>query len=481
MKYKLTVIQNNKSFNLSVSGDKTLWESLLDQNIVIDAPCGGMGTCGKCRAKLLSSAKDISYDNEYILLCKTYPSGDMKIEIYDSEELEFLNAPKGEFLDVACDIGTTTVELSFVDKTGTVCAKSTFLNPERAYGADVISRIKACQNLGVDVVRAPLINKIESVIKEYQSHTKFHSIDRVVFSANTVMTHILLGISPSSMAFYPYKPALLDMKILKGEDVGIPANTVTALPSLSAFFGSDALVGLSYSGLTRDKAPALYLDLGTNGEIALFDGEKIYCTSTAVGPAFEGGNISIGIGAIKGAIYRVEEDDDKLNLLTVQNGEPCGICGAGIINLISYLKNNFKLNSSGEFTKGETSFKLNDSLYLSQKDVREFQLTKSAIRTGIEILLKKSGISASEIQKVYIAGGLGKNVDIFSLFNCGVLPVELRDKCVKIGNSSLLGTVGYLKNDTICDIVEEIKRNSIFVNLAEEEEFKYLFTENLNL
>lgn len=481
MIFKLTVNQNSIKKTFSVDYSLTLRESLIRENLIFDAPCGGKGLCGKCKALVVSSSKTIENQGKYILLCKTYPTCDMEIEIGEQdEEISFFSKPNSDISNIICDIGTTTVVLSFFDESGLLCAKSTFLNPQKTFGADVISRIKSCQEYGVSKVREPLIIKIENLISKYKSITRTKTIDRVIIVSNTVMSHIFLGVSPESMAKSPYEPLFLDAKNIAGKEVGLSVNSISLSPSVSAFLGSDFLVGLSYANSFSHKKPYLYLDLGTNGEIALFDGNKIYATSCAVGPAFEGGNIECGIGGVSGAIVAVEDNDGQLDFKTIDEKSAIGICGAGLISLMSYLKDSFVISSDGTFLNNLQKFFLTDKVYLTQKDIRQFQLAKSAIKTGVDVLINKANIKIESIENVYFAGGLGEHVDIYALFNLGILPKDLQQKCKKVGNTALKGAEKLLLGELNNDYFEKIKRNIVSINLANEKDFELKFTSNVN-
>ncbi len=462
---------------LNADGNSTLYEILVKNNVLLNSPCSGRGICGKCRVKLLSKSKYITTDNSgFFLACKIVPREDIEIEIPSVEsQIVTTRLNDIDYADLAVDIGTTTVELALLDQKGKVVASVKELNGQRAFGADVESRIEACKTHGTNKLADIIRSQIERSISLFKNKLGVRSINRVVISANTIMTHILLGVSPEGMGAFPYTPSFLELRRVKGEDISISAQEVITLPCVSAFIGSDVLTGANSVGFFKSTDPSIYLDLGTNGEILLFDGQNYFATSTAVGPCFEGANISCGVGGISGAICSVCESNGKIVTKTVDEKAPIGICGAGLLSCISYLKNSARITKSGRFIDGDC-FYLSDNIYLTQKDVYAFMLAKSAIRSGVTCLLGRANISDQRIKRVYLAGGLGKYADVYSIIDTGVLPRSMRDKCVKVSDSALNGAIGYIQGET--ELVNSDKIT--YVNLAEDDNFERLFRSNIN-
>lgn len=473
MKYNVVINSNKGKITIQAGGDQSLRQSLLESGVITDYPCKGRGVCRKCKAKLLPA-------KEEILLCNTYPTSDIEIEIPDGNSLEvnFLCDPKGG-ISIAYDIGTTTLEFCAIDESGKVSARAQMLNPQIAFGSDVLSRIDSCREFGVDKVRKPLILALNEFIKAFQNKYSKSFINKVMVCANTVLTHIFCGISPESMAKYPYNVTFDGIKRFKGEDIGIIAKEITVLPTFSAFLGSDVLVGLANIDILTAIEPILYIDLGTNGEITLFDGNNILSASTSAGPCFEGVNISCGMGGVKGAITSVLDKDGVLQLNVLGDAQPIGICGSGLISAISYAKDKMLINNSGKILFNNC-IKLSENVLITQKDVNEFLLAKSAIRTGIDILLDEANLSQKDIKKVYVAGNLGQHAEVYAMVNCGLLPALFRDKIIKIGYNAIIGLEEYIKNPALIERINDIKSRMTLVDLSTKLKFSNEFTANMN-
>lgn len=474
MEYLIKIRYSNKIISLLCSGEKTLRECLISHGIVSDYPCGGRGTCKKCRAKVLNE------NNREILLCKTYPISDMEIELCNEYSLDFELFSKTENNAIICyDVGTTTLEFTVIDSEGKRIAEGRSLNPQAVYGADVLSRIDACKKYSVNKVREPIINELKKFISLFIEQNGDVGIEKVFVCANTVLSHIFAGISPESISKYPYVTSFVGTKTFLGKDFDLSVREIILLPCHSAFFGSDALVGLCNTDLLNSEKPSLYVDLGTNGEVCLKANGKFYLTSTAVGPCFEGVNISCGMGGVDGAINLFLEEDGKLKFTTVGNKKPFGICGAGLISAISYAKDKHLIDKNGRIFKSD-KIELVENIFLTQKDINEFMLAKSAIRSGIEVLLKCAKISASEVDIVYLAGSLGKYIDIYSIINCGVLPKEFRNKCLKVGKNAIVGTEEYAKDILFKDKLEFVKANAEWIDLSLSQDFSQFFSLNID-
>ncbi len=474
MEYLIKIRHSNKIKSILVSSDLTLRESLISQGIVSDYPCGGRGTCKKCKAKVLSE------NGREILLCRTYPVSDMEIELFNEYSIDFeIYNKTDDNVTVCCDVGTTTLEFTVINSQNARIAEGRALNPQSIFGSDVLSRIDACKKYSVKKLQEPIINTLKNFISLFIEKNGNVTIDKIYVCANTVLSHIFAGISPESISKYPYVTSFIGTKTFSGRDFDLPAYEIILLPCHSAFFGSDALVGLCNTDLLTGEKPSLYVDFGTNGEMCLKSNGKFYLTSTAVGPCFEGVNISCGMGGVNGAINLFWEEDGELKFSTIGNKKPLGVCGAGLISAISYLKDKHLIDKSGRIFKGD-KIELVENIYLSQKDVNEFMLAKSAIKSGIEVLLNRAKISARDVKKVYLAGSLGNYIEIYSVLNCGILPMEFRNKCVKVGKNAIVGTEEYAKDIFFKDKLEFVKENAELVDLSLNQDFSHIFSRNID-
>ena len=266
-------------------------------------------------------------------------------------------------------------------------------------------------------------------------------------SCNTTMAHLLAGIDPSPIGQAPFTPVFTNTFLLENTKLNAYITNIVILPSVGAYLGSDILAGILASRMLETNKNALLIDIGTNGEIILKTGQQLYGCSTAAGPAFEGGRISCGMAAIPGAINEVQLIDGKVKLKTVE-GKPKGICGCGLVDLIAVMRKEKLLDCSGALQKSSSPlskkikndvFYVTGEIYLSQKDVREFQLAKSAIISGILSLATTARISLDQIETVYLAGGFGFYLNLDNAYSVGLLPETFRGKVRSIGNASGMG------------------------------------------
>jgi uncharacterized 2Fe-2S/4Fe-4S cluster protein (DUF4445 family) len=347
VKIKITGPENIRV--ITSESNQSLWNILNQNGYNIYAPCGGKGTCGKCLVNVTEVGP--------VLACTYYPDKNIEIILPGKEEANILTS-QTEYLEdlpldgnktnhvtanpygAAIDIGTTTVVIYFISMlSGQIKKITSFINPQNIFGADVISRINYCQThenglKELQQIITSVINTEFGTFSIYENITP-DDFEKVIIVGNTTMLHILLGENPISIAMAPFKPKFTDKQTRKGDTTGLHINSnarVITLPCISAFIGADILAGLT--ALKVSLKNYLFLDIGTNGEIALVKGEKIFTCATAAGPAFEGANISCGMGAVSGAISGFT---DKENYQVIGNTYPRGICGSGIVDIVAYL------------------------------------------------------------------------------------------------------------------------------------------------
>jgi len=301
------------------------------------------------------------------------------------------------------------------------------------------------------------------------------------------MGHLLLGYSCEGLGRYPYTPVNISAVELPFSQLFNSAflhAPVTILPGISAFVGGDIVAGLLACDFDKAVRPCLFIDLGTNGELALGNKERILLSSSAAGPAFEGGNISCGCGSVAGAICSVEIDRSKTSFQTIGDKRAVGLCGTGIIELVSELLDEGIIDETGlledkYFKEGFPIIEEKDGrgLYFTQRDIRQLQMAKAAIRAGIDILLKEYGISYDEIDKLYLAGGFGFKLNLQKAVNIGLLPKELYGRICPVGNSALSGAVLYLTQKDASARMSAIIKAASELALAEHEDFNSLYPE----
>lgn len=385
---------------------------------------------------------------------------------------------------ISIDLGTTT--LAFSDSFGN---HVTSYNHQSSFGADVISRIKASCDGHAALLRALIEKDLTEGIEKLKSLSGLttDTACSVTIAANTTMTHLLMGYSCDGLAAFPFSPVTLEEIHIPAED-SFFSQPVTLLPGASAFIGGDILSGLLALSADTWDVPCLLLDLGTNGEMVLGTKDQLFAASAAAGPALEGGNISCGTGGIKGAVCRFSMDRTPA-FQTIRYGRPVGICGTGIIDITAELLSHGKMDETGllsepYFSNGfpvTPAYGAQKPLTLTQSDIREIQMAKSAICTGIELLCKQSGISLSEIDRVFLAGTLGTEVSIENAARIGLFPPVLAEKIHPCGNTSLSGAMLYASEPSASQNKIKKIRNSIScLELANLTEFQNRYIANLN-
>ena len=432
----------------------------------IEKPCGGRGTCGKCRVKVNGSDT---------LACRYIINSDIEVETYEKSEIVSETGTKesGVLTDDLClalDIGTTTLALALVSLDEKKAVKVvTATNPQRVYGADVITRIDHCQRNSVKELHSTLINEINRMIAKLGV-----TVDTMYVSANVTMLHTFFGVDCTSIGIAPYTPAFLEGKQENAEEIGlIGVNKVISLPSISSFVGADIVAGLHLADMPEDGKYSLLIDLGTNAEVVLYSNKSGVATAAAAGPCFEGANISCGMSATKGAIYAFELNYGHASYKTIADEKPTGICGTGLIDLVSELLKNGIIDETGYM---DEDYMLSENVYLSCEDVRQYQLAKSAVYSAILALMKTEGIGFEDISKMYISGGFSAKINIANATGTGLLPRELANKTVALNNSSLQGTIKYACNG---GDVERFTKMIKYIDLSSNGYFADMFVQNI--
>lgn len=358
------------------------------------------------------------------------------------------------------------------------------MNPQRVFGADVMSRIAAADDGKLSVLQSVVLECVSDIINSLLRQVGATFLKAITVVGNPTMLHLFCGISPSDMGQYPFTPVFTEAKCFSGEKLSLPAETVYILPSADAFIGSDVTAGVLKTQMYKHTEPSILMDIGTNGEMVLCSadpGKNMLAVSTAAGPAFEGAGISCGIGGVQGAISQVKIKNGQLRYKTVGNCSPVGICGSGLIDLIAQLRQISVIDETGymeePFLIAETAY--GTSLFLTPEDVREFQMAKSAIRAGFETLLSESGLSVKDIKNIYLAGGLGVYMNPENAADIGLIPPDLGDKVTAIGNSALDGAVLCLSDAERRTELERIAVDCRIVELSVSEVFQNAFMENM--
>ena len=570
----------------------TIMDAIHFNELLFDAPCGGNGTCKKC--KVMITDEDGTRE---VLACQTKITRDIIVDLPRKDEghrilmggitreiaptpavkvytvevpkpgtsdlrdcwrrlLDSLTAVSGdtvsyrpnlrvisglynaleengyrvdvvvcadEILDVlpvgspvtglAFDIGTTTVACYYVDlRSGEEIAQASLLNPQTTYGGDVIMRIKYCVENGQTGPTGDIRKALNQLAAKCASSArqKMKSIYLITVVGNTTMHHLFLGISPASLAYAPYTPAAAEPMQLDAAEFGFavnPSAKLYMLPNIAGFVGADT-VGAALAASMDEKAEmTLLIDIGTNGEMVMGTRDRLIACSTAAGPAFEGALITCGMRGAEGAIDHVSLQDGKFTYSVIGGGKPIGICGSGLIDLMSELVRTGLVEPAGrlidadEATEGEAkllrehlveyggqkAFLLADAassgtgetLVFTQKDVREVQLAKGAMAAGIQMMCRRLGVTTDDIACVMIAGAFGSYMSPASACGIGLIPPALQEKVMAIGNAAGQGA-------RLCALsIDEyrraatLSRNVEYLELAADPAFQDVFVDEL--
>ena len=423
--YKVTF--QPQGLSVSVDSGCNLLQAQILAGLRPDAPCGGKGTCGKCRVIL---------DGREILACQTTVDRDMTVFTKEKSDARILTEglavaiqPDGtDDYVLAFDIGTTTVVAYLLDgHTGTLLARGSCVNPQGQYGADVISRVQQVLEEGGQRM-ADCIRKAMHQLAQDTADRAGIPLEKITASAivgNTAMHHLLLNIDPQPLVIPPYMPKVSQ---------AMERNGARILPNIAGFVGGDTVGCMVATRFDQLEELTLLIDIGTNGEMVLGDRNRRIACSTAAGPAFEGAKISCGMRGAEGAVDHVRLENGVISYHTIGDAAPKGLCGSGLLDLVAVLLDEEIIDESGRME--EKQYRLCDNVVLTQKDVREVQLAKAAIRAGIELMSERLGVQVSDIQRVYLAGAFGNYMDPASACRIGMIPPVLQDRIVPIGNAA---------------------------------------------
>lgn len=434
--YTVTFLPDN--LKITVQEGTTLLQAQIEAGLAPDAPCGGKGTCGKCKAIA---------DGQEILSCQTRIHRDMTVHIPTTQTLHILekglsvhtNPDKKDPYVLAFDIGTTTVVSYLLDGcTNTLLAQASTMNPQTAYGADVISRIQYAMKDASSLQNA-ILSALAQLILDVtsQAHITPADIGIIAVAGNTAMHHLTLGIDTGSLAVLPYMPKVFDALEIPASEL-LPActnATLRILPNIAGFVGGDTVGCMLAVRFNQLEDITLMIDIGTNGEMVLGNKERQIACSTAAGPAFEGAKISCGMRGTSGAIDHVWLEDTSIHHHVIGDTDAIGLCGSGLLDLTAVLLKLGIIDESGHMNENEYTIP-GTQVTLTQKDVREVQLAKAAIRAGIELLASTLNISVTDIKKVLLAGAFGNYLSPASACRIGMIPPCLLDCIVPIGNAA---------------------------------------------
>lgn len=485
-----------KTCTAAVRDGETLLPALRRAGFSLPAACGGRGRCGKCRVTVNGASR---------LACRVVPSDGDVVTLPETAGGAILtdtvsiavSGGEEQGCAAAVDLGTTTVAVRLCDLASARERKTVSAwNVQASYGADVISRIQ--YTLDEPDGLTELSGRIRSQVSELISACladaacPADTLRRVSLAGNTVMQHLFAGLPVRSIAAAPFAPLSLFDGDTADTLLGAP---VFYAPCMAGYVGGDVTAGLLASGLYRKPGQHLFLDLGTNGEMALGGADGFFCCAVASGPAFEGAGIACGMPALDGAVSRVRYDRGLLYDV-IGASEPRGICGSGLIDLAAVLLALGAIDKSGRLLppeetppplrrfvrpdgRGNGVFHLTDRVYLTAEDVRSLQLAKAAVAGGIEVLLRQRDLDAAALDGVYIAGGFGSYIDPDSAMAIGMLPRLPRSKLHCLGNTALAGASMAALSGEDRRRLGRIAADCRYIELSGRQDFARAFTDHM--
>ena len=541
MQQRITINLNTDS---KTAGKPTILEYCRSHGVTgIEAPCGGKGTCGKCKVTVIKP-----YYKE-VLACQTKICDDMEIIVGRKESTgtkedsmvvltnegsisekfnehvkrnavlkeETANEPEKVESNAgtlaACDIGTTTVVCYLIDKeTGQIIAVRSGANPQRSFGADVLSRIDAAAraddndraNGGLQMMQSQIVSLLNGWISDMLMECGRTKVCLFSVAGNTVMCHLLMGISPEKLGRAPFMPDEYFGREFNSLDIGLEnCQTMIIFPAVSGFVGGDITAGMMETVNCRKLT--LYLDIGTNGEMALGKGDRYVCCATAAGPAFEGAQIEMGMPASRGAVDKVWLEGRRIKYSVIGNDRPVGLCGSGLIDALAILLKAGIIDENGTILSGqelpilfrsyvfeveaevasqstESSLAVHiaPGVYITQEDIRKLQLAKGAIAAGIDILFKEYGCKPCDLDILTFAGGFGNYIDKASAAAIGLFPPELLDRAKEVGNAAGNGAVSAALSQEAWESALDISGKMRYIELAAYPHFDEIYVEHMN-
>lgn len=610
----VNVSAHGKSGLIELDAGQSLLNGLNEAGYAVSAPCGGRGTCGKCKVEItgigqvlscqvrpdaelaaraglrpgqplsvvlpepahpqissdgllpeitlnprvfsggcqlpLPSLADQRPDDERLrstcgqsvpyYLLEQLPAALVKSEYHprfyfraDTHSLlRFIDKEQGGPVGIAIDIGTTTLGSWLYDLTGGQrLAAVSMLNPQRVFGADVISRIEQASQsaerrlklkqaicAAVRDLCAELLERGNKRNPDAGRKLEFTDLAHIVITGNTTMMHLLAGLPPAAIARTPFIPVSRAGCLVQAGELGLPGpvpedTLVQLMPSIASYVGADITAGILACGLNRPDPEGraryrLLLDIGTNGEIVLDGPDGLVACSTAAGPAFEGANIACGMGGVSGAIDEVSLADGRITYTVIGNGadglpaKPGGICGSGLVAAIASLLDAGLIEETGRIcdepenlperirqhlvqVDGQTIIELvpaqasagGERIYLNQKDIREVQNAKAAIAAGIRLLIEQAGLTAADVDQVFIAGGFGNYLDVVHALRIGMLPSEFAGRTRAVGNTAGMGAVFCLLDCDQTQEAEKIINRVKYYELSADKRFTELYVD----
>jgi uncharacterized 2Fe-2S/4Fe-4S cluster protein (DUF4445 family) len=525
------VIKLTTGKNIPVGKNQSILSALKKNGIYLVSPCGGKGTCGKCRIKIIEGRykteitgkfSQSDRDKNIVIACQTYPEEDLTVEILEESKLvvgDKIALSKADYLTklfkeldgkisplanpdigskqkygIAVDIGTTTIIVYVVNiSDGSFVDVGMTYNSQIRYGDDVITRIiYATENNGLKELRDTVVDDINDLINTIVERHKIDkdAIGSGILSGNTTMAHLFWGLDTRSIREEPYVPAMSFFPLWKASDANININSnalVYTMPCIASYVGGDIVSGILASKMNRSPDVSLFMDIGTNGEIAIGSNEWLVTAACSAGPCFEGSGIKNGMRATEGAIEAVKINpktfDVKLNV--IGNAVPAGICGSGMIDAISEMFLAGIIDQKGKFVRSLKTNMIRDGedgpeivlhknkkdIVLTEVDIENILRAKAAMYAGIAMLVQEVGFSIDKLKHVYVAGGFGNFLNIEKAVILGMLPDLPKERFIFLGNTSIAGAYLCLLSEKLRKEAEDIARKMTYIELSTSKSF----------
>ncbi|MBN2228760.1 MAG: DUF4445 domain-containing protein [Candidatus Thorarchaeota archaeon] len=527
---KHLVIFEPSGLKISVDSSKTILDAAREVGLHILADCGGIGSCGKCKIIVQPPSMPTERDAQHIqseelqqgfrLACQHVVEEPIRVLVpYQLEDVKILSEGVSRKWDIdkyqeghygiAFDLGTTTIAAYLMDLVnGVQIAQISSLNPQTAFGEDVMSRIAYAirQEDGIHLLRNTILKEINRLVMVLYETADLDpsALTRISVVGNTAMNHLFLGTEVRPLAFAPYTPTVKEAVTMRGVDINLNINPnceVYVAPNIAGFVGGDTVAFILSQQLDSVKDVVLGIDIGTNGEIVLATDGQLFCCSAAAGPAFEGATIFQGMRGQNGAIehFQIHGIDDIPEISVIGNANPQGICGSAIIDIVAELRRIRILDQNGRMQKVSKrviedadhglSYVVVDSeeakeekrIIFTQRDVRQIQLAKAAIQAGTMLLLKSLEISRGDIARVLLAGAFGNYINPISATAIGLLPQIDVSKIVPVGNAAGEGAKGLLLSSESRRHADHIIESVHYIELASHSDFQKTFIESIKL
>jgi len=521
-KPKLTLHADGKTEEVAFAPGCSLRDILNTTDIRIRSACRGNGACGLCLIRIDAGelpppklAEKLHLSDEQLasgqrLACQIHPEADLRVTLINIAppsawrsltEVEYTSrfsvgqhTHRGLRFGVAIDLGTTHISLAFCDlRNGRRLALRYGPNPQAAEGSDILNRLIAAQESSETALHLQtlVVDAIGDGLLDISSREalSLHDVARVAIVGNTAMLTILAGNDPAPLLepahwtepFHCELPA--DVASWREKWNLLPDTPIELVQPMAGFIGSDLAVGLLHAQAHRSQGPSLFLDFGTNTEMALWTGQRFLLTSTAGGPAFEGMGISCGMAAEPGAIIHVNNTPEGAWRYEVLAGKQAiGLCGPALVDLLALLRASDTLDEMGRFRDGASLFELPDTnFHLSRQDVDMLQRAKAAIAAGFELLLARAGLTVDQLVNVVVAGAFGRDLDAVNAIAIGLLPQVSADEIRLLGNTALKGCQDWLVSENARQELESIRSLSNVLNLSKDEAFEECFLHHLYL